>query len=205
MQTSNLTKLIQSLTGRPFIVGTKDENIQLEKEYFIYHVLPISQRKVGFIWLTPKTPEKLLKSFITAFCNKYKEPNPRAYDYSARTYGPSALYENKTPEEKEFCFYHHSSNMYSKQCLMEQIKFNFDLPEFEKVLLRYGFYPTEYGIGIFILFVNNSVSTAVKKMSEFLKAQNIPFSNELSDAQWVLRFKLNISKEKHTQILQSFN
>jgi len=163
--------------------------------------LPITNRKIYFKWVTPKTDEKMLKSFITAFTTRYKEPNPRAYDWSARTYGEKAKWENKTEEEREFAYYHHSSNMYSKKELLEQIEANFGKEDIANGLIRYGFYPTEYGVGIFCFWATDAVKKAINTMAEYLKNKSIPYSNEFSDARWVFRFKLGISKEAHTNIL----
>ena len=102
METFKFQKLIQSITGRDFKIKTTDAELQPEKEYKIFRVLPIHEMTISFNWKTPKTNEKFLKSFITAFCNKYKEPNPEAYN---RTYnGTVYKWEDKTDKEKEFCY-----------------------------------------------------------------------------------------------------
>jgi len=201
MNTQNFQNLIQLVTGRDFLIDTTDESLATEKEYFVYRILPITNRKIYFKWVTPKTDEKMLKSFITAFTTRYKEPNPRAYDWSARTYGEKAKWENKTEEEREFAYYHHSSNMYSKKELLEQIEANFGKEDIANGLIRYGFYPTEYGVGIFCFWATDAVKKAINTMAEYLKNKSIPYSNEFSDARWVFRFKLGISKEAHTNIL----
>lgn len=205
METLKFQSLIQKITGRDFIIDTADTEIKHEKEYKVYRVLPITGRTVVFYWKTAKSDERLLRSFITAFCNKYREPNPAAYDYSARTYGDSALWINKTPQEREYAYMHHSSNMYSKTQLMEQVQANFSAPEMRETLLKYGFYTTEYGIGIFCFWQTEAVVNAVNAMKGYLQAKAIPYKNEFSDARWVFRFKLNLSKELHNQILNSFN
>jgi hypothetical protein len=41
-------------------------------------------------------------------------------------------------------------------------------------------------------------------MKEYLTDAAIPYTNEYSDARWVYRFKLNISKDIHLSILNQF-
>lgn len=205
MKSNNFIKLINSLTKKDFLIDSNDDEIQLNKEYSIYRILPLTQRKVHFKWVTPKSDDKILRSFITAYCSKYKEPDPRAYDYSARTYGERALWVNKTEMEREYAYWHHSSNMFDKKQLYEQIETNFNSLEFEQTLCKYGFYPTEYGVGIFVLFAGNRELEAVRKMKHFLSTNSIPYTNEFSDARWVYRFKLNLNKDSHNSILNKFN
>jgi hypothetical protein len=201
MNTQKFNLLINSITGRTLIIDTIDTELKPEKEYFIYKYLPLTNSKIGFIWKTPKVQDKFLKTFITNFCNKYKEPNPRAYDWHAKSYGEKAKWENKTDIEKEQAHRHHSGNMYSKKSLMEQLETNFNLPETETAILKYGFYATEYGIGIFVLFAGSRELVAVKEMKKYLNANNIIYKNEFSEARWVLRFKINLTKEIHNKIL----
>ena len=205
MKKENFEKLIQSITGRRLIIETTDSEIINGKEYFVYKHLPITDRKVYFKWKVATTDEKVLRSFITAFCTKYREPDPRAYDYSARTYGESARWENRSEKDKEYAYNHHSSNMFNKDELMKQVEANFNNKDIEQTLIKYGFYNTEYGIGIFALWQTQYVVNAINQMKEYLSKKAIPFTNEFSDARWVFRFKLNISKEAHGQILNSFN
>lgn len=201
MKTSNFINLINEITGREFIINTNDENLQPETEYYIYKILPISKRKIGFYWVTPKTNDKFLRSFITAFSSKYREPSPAAYcgRYT------SVKWENMTPENKEFAYMHHSSNMFSKKDLLAQIEANFSKDSIGKTLCKYGFYTTEYGIGIFCYFSTDGVINSIDKMKKYLLSKNIPFKNEFSDARWVFRFVLNLDKPKHEILLNSFN
>jgi len=204
MNTQKFQNLIQQITGKPLIIATNDENIINGAEYIVYMILPLTDRKVYFKWKAATTDEKLLRSFITAFCNKYREPNPRSYDYQARTYGESAKWENKTEIEKEYAYFHHAGFMYSKNDLMKQIEANFANPAIEKALLMYGFYTTEYGIGIFAFWETQAVVNAIAKLKQHLNSISIPYKNEFSDARWVYRFKLNLTKEAHNNILTSF-
>lgn len=204
MNKSKFEKLIQVITKRDLNIITDDIDIQFSKTYVVCRTLPITQRHVCFEWKTASSDDKLLRSFITAFTTKYKEPNPRAYDWSARTYGEKALWENKSDEEKEYAYGHHSSNMFSKEELLKQIEANFNNMDIEDALLKYGFYATEYGIGIFCFWETPFVTEAISKMKHYLKTGNIPFANEYSDARWVYRFKLGLTKAMHAQIIQSF-
>ena len=89
MLTQNFQNLIQLVTGRDFIIDTTDNEIFFEKQYEIIRVLPASKRAVGFSWKTPKSDEKMLRSFITAFTSKYREPNPANYKTCAPYFSPS--------------------------------------------------------------------------------------------------------------------
>ena len=88
---------------------------------------------------------------------------------------------------------------------MDQVEANFNNPDITTGLKRYGFYATEYGIGTFILFASRYVEQSIFEMTEYLKQQGIAFSNEFSEKRWVLRFKINASKQIHEGILNSFN
>lgn len=205
MLTSNFQKLICAVTNRDFKINTSDVEIINGKEYLIYRILPLTGIRVSFKWKAASSDEKILRSFITAFCSKYREPNPKAYDYSAKIYGDRALWVNKTDLEKEHAYYHHASNMYSKAELLKQVELNFNDPEMKNTLLKYGFYPTVYGVGIFAFWATPTVLEAIKEMKQYLTKRNIPFSNEFSDAMWVLRFKIGLTKEAHRVLLNEFN
>lgn len=203
MKTYNFEQLIQSITGRPLTIETQDEEIIGGKEYCVYKILPITQRKISFKWKAAIDEEKMLRSFITAFTNKYKEPDPRAYN---QIYGGvKYTWDEKTEKEKEYAYGNHSSNMFYKDELMKQIKANFENENMQGVLMRYGFYSTLYGIGIFSLFTSSSIINSIKAMGDYLTAKSIPFTNEYSDARWVYRFKLNISKDIHSKLIEQFN
>jgi len=200
MQTNKFTSLIQSITARNLKIDTTDEILQFEKEYFIYIILPITERKIYFKWVTPKTTDKFLRSFITAFTTKFFEPNPLSY--SGR-YG--SKWEDMDAKQREYAYHHHRSNMYSKKDLLEQIQANFNTDAIENTLIKYGFYSTEYGIGIFALWATEGVLNAIQRLKNHLQSKNIPYTNEFSDARWVYRFKLGLPKEINTTILNSFS
>lgn len=203
MNAENFQKLIQQITGRELIIDTDDIEILPGKEYRVYRPLKFSGGSSSFKWKAATTDEKLLRSFITAFTTKYREPNPDSYNY---TYGGKVYtWEERTPEEREFAYFHHASHMYSKEMLLKQVEDNFNLPEMQAALIRYGFYSTNYGIGIFCYFETQYVRAAIETMKQHLSRLSIPFNNEYSDARWVLRFKLGLTKEQHTAMLAGFN
>ena len=201
MNRLNFQALINSLTKRDFIINSNDTELQPEKEYHIYRKLPITERTVSFYWKTPKKPESFLRSFITAYASKYREPNPARY----RGQHGGESWEQKSPKQREYAYSNHASNMFSKKQLIEQIEANANTPGMDKVFSKYGFYATEYGIGIFVFYGGEYVIKACKSMTEFLQGRNIPFSNELSDAHWVLRYKINAGKNIHESLLKSYS
>jgi len=203
MQTANFQNLIRLVTGRDFIIKTTDVELNFETEYYIYRVLPVTGRNVGFYWRTPKADEKMLRSFITSFTSKYREPNPKAYKTCYPYFSPS--WDEMTAESQEFAYCHHASNMYNKQELLKQVEDNFAKDGISTGLIKYGFYNTEYGIGIFCFWMTAGVNTAINTMKAHLQKLSIPFTNEFSDAKWVYRFKLGLTKESHLQIINNLS
>jgi len=203
MLTANFQNLIQLITGRDFLIKTNDTDLQFETEYTIYRILPVTKRTASFVWKTSKAEDKMLRSFITAFTSKYREPNPEAYNhfYGGKEY----RWEWKTDEQKEFAYLNHASNMYSKEALLKQVEDNFSKDGISTGLMRYGFYNTEYGIGIFCFWMTNGVQSAITAMAKHLQTLSIPFTNEFSDARWVYRFKLGLTKESHLSIINQLN
>ena len=203
MTTSNFQNLIQLVTGRDFIIDTTDINLKFDTGYCIYRILPATGRYVSFYWKTPKADEKMLRSFITAFTSKYREPNPANYTTCAPYFSPS--WDEMTAEKKEFAYMHHASNMYSKQDLLKQVENNFSKDGITTGLIRYGFYNTEYGIGIFCFWMTPGVNSAINAMKAHLQKLSIPYTNEFSDARWVFRFKLGLTKEAHLQLINQLS
>lgn len=67
-------------------------------------------------------------------------------------------------------------------------------------------YPTSYGIGVFIAITSIQKEEQLKKeISERLNELGVEFSNEYSDAAWVLRFRISKSKENIKKIEQIIN
>jgi hypothetical protein len=199
MQTANFQNLIQLITGRPFIIETSDLDLRFETEYFIYRVLPVTKRKIYFKWKSPKSEDKFLRSFITAFTTKYREPNPASYNYEYG--GKYYTWDEKTDEQKEFCYYHHASHMFGKAALMQQVEANFSNEGIASGLIKYGFYETLYGVGIFCFWMTPGVKAAILTMKNHLSNLAVPFSNEFSEAGWVFRFKIGLTKESHLNII----
>jgi hypothetical protein len=203
MTTSNFQNLIRLVTGRDFIIKTTDVELQFETEYPIYRILPVSGRSVSFIWKTPKAEDKMLRSFITAFTSKYREPNPANYTTCSPYFSPS--WNEMTAEKQEFAYMHHASNMYNKEALLKQVEDNFSKDGIASGLLKYGFYETMYGIGIFCFWMTAGVDEAINTMKNHLQKLSIPFTNEFSDARWVFRFKLGLTKENHLSIINELS
>lgn len=210
MKTESFTHLIRAITGRPFSICERiswretqpaGETLCHEKTYFVSLVLPITGMTVGFDWKTPKHDEKMLRSFITAFTSKYREPDPVTYD----CYEGGNRWEVMTPERRESAYRHHAGHMLSKAKLLEQVQARFALPEMEAALNRWGFYETEYGIGIFCFWLTASTLNAMQKMRQYLAAKGLSAREEFSDARWVYRFRLELSKDMHRGILGQFN
>jgi len=199
MKTINFIKLAQTFTNIDFQIKTTDSELQPEKSYYIYKITPIRQITVGFDFKIPKNEESIIKSFISTFCNKYKQPNPAAYN---GVYGSD--WSKMNDSDKEFAYYHHRSNMYSKTQLLEQIKENLNDSKVEDVLCKYGFYSTLYGLGIFVLFSGIYEINAINRMKAYLLENGIPYKNELSDANWVYRFVINANKDIHSDLLSKF-
>jgi hypothetical protein len=210
MRTENFQKLIRAVTGRDFTIELRDnwrttkpagELLAHETVYFVGRTLPITGRIFGFEWKTPKADEKMLRSFITAFTSKYREPDPRAY--VAGPYG-GRNWADMSPEKREHAFGHHSSNMLSREMLLRDVEARFACPEMESALNQWGFYETEYGIGIFCFWETQYVRNAIDKMRTYLSALNVSAREEYSDARWVYRFRIEASREMHVSILSRF-
>ena len=202
MDAQKFINLVNALTKREFTIQRNPSELVESAEYYIYRTLPATGRNVGFVFKTPKNPENIVKTFINQYCKKYREPNPANYDGK---YPGSVKWEDKSEEQREYAYSHHASNMYSEKTLLEQIKENLNSPEIELALCRYGFYETHYGLGIFVLFSGRYEQEAIARLSKYLNGLGIPYSNEFSQARWVYRFVLNVSKEIHKELLQSFH
>jgi hypothetical protein len=211
MNTANFTKLIQAVTGREFTVSERvtwreekpaGETLEHEKIYFVARTLPLTGRTVGFDWKTPKSDEKMLRSFITAFTSKYREPNPETYVREPSGYGRN--WSDLSPEQREGAYGHHVGHMFSKEQLLNQVQARFECPEIETALNQWGFYETEYGIGIFCYWETQFVRNAIARMRGYLSGLNVAAREEYSDARWVYRFRIETSREFHTATLKRF-
>ena len=198
MKIEKFSKLIRAVTGRAFTIEARDggDGVTLENEkvYFVKRTLPLTGRTFCFDWKTPKSVEKMLRSFITAFCSKFREPSPLAY----------ADWTDMTPEQREHAHLHHVSNMFSREELLKQVEARFACPEMESALNQWGFYETEYGIGIFCFWETAYVRNAIAKMRAYLSGMNIAAREEYSDARWVYRFRIEASRDIHASLLHRF-
>ncbi len=68
---------------------------------------------------------------------------------------------------------------------------------------KYFFYTTLYGIGMFAIFTKNIAESTVE-LAKYLKAKNIEYYNEYSDAGWAYRFVINKDVNTHNNLLESF-
>lgn len=210
MKTENFTQLIRAITGRKFTIEAflnwretqpAPETLAPETVFFVSVTLPITGRVFGFDWKTPKSDEKMLRSFITAFSSKYREPDPIAYQADA--YGSTA-WENMSAEKREHAYGHHVSNMLSREKLLADVERRFACPEIESALNQWGFYETEYGIGIFCFWQTQFVRKAMENMRAFLAQKLIVTREEFSDARWVYRFRIETGREMHRALLNEF-
>lgn len=212
MKTESFTQLVRAVTGRDFSIYLSGLNgwrelvpagdaLQTESAYLVIRTLPLTGRVVGFEWKTPKTEEKMLRSFITAFTSKYREPNPATY--GTDPYYP-AKWESFSPEKREHAYGHHASHMFSKEELLAQVEKRFSCPEIETALNQWGFYETEYGLGIFCYWETPFVRNAIDRMRRFLAGSNVPAREEYSDARWVYRFRVEVSRDFHSNLLRQF-
>ena len=109
-----------------------------------------------------------------------------------------------TPEKREYAHFHHASHMLSKEILLAQVQARFSCAEIETALNQWGFYETEYGIGIFCFWETQFVRNAIGKMRAYLFGLNVATREEYSDARWVYRFRIEANREIHTSLLKQF-
>ena len=209
MKTIQFEKLIQAITGRPLTLRTStlSEEIPLSSSVAIHRPWKPGETVCSFVWKTPKKEDSLMRSFITAFCSKYLEPDPATYPRDCSIYGDTWSRHAEAwsnPETHWTCspWYHHRTHQTSKDKLKTQVVENFS--NFSADMSRLGFYPTEYGIGIFTLYGGQWVRDALETMAQHLTVNGIPFSNEMSEAGWVTRFLIGADKETHIQLLGSY-
>ena len=198
MKTAQFQELIQNVTGRKLFFTINSDEIPLDVKIAIYRP---GCRWYSFIWKTPKNEDALLRSFITAFCTKYKEPDPSTYEGNQwERYAEK--WDNLETRFECAAWHHHATHMLNKDKLREQVAANF--ANFSREMGRLGFYPTNYGIGLFTAFGGQWVKDSLSEMAKHLEASFIPFSNELSEKGWVTRFLIKTTRENHSAILGGF-
>lgn len=207
MKTIQFEKLIQAVTGRTLTLSTDAEEIPLGSTVTVFRPRKIGETVLAFEWKTPKKEDSLLRSFITAFVSKYREPDPETYSRNCSAYGDTwKRYEDawESPETRWSCapWNHHASHMLSKEKLRKQVEANFS--NFDSGMARLGFYSTNYGIGLFTIYGGLWVETSLAEMAKHLETQGVPFKNELSEAGWVTRFLIGLEKTAHSRILGNF-
>ena len=179
MEKENFENLIKLVTGKNLSVTSN--NIELETEYNVF-----LDNEFNFTFKTPKKIDALLSSFINQYCSKAKIVEQKYLD----------LFKFK---RLNMYMKHHCKNKFS---LMNDIKENFNKTDFINQYCKYGFYCTDYGIGIFVQFLTDKTFNLLEN---FLTNKNIPFSLEYSDKEFVLRFKIKVDKSFHNSILTEFN
>jgi hypothetical protein len=207
MNASQFEKLIQAVTGRPLTFKAGAEELPLSGKVAIYRPYKAGQTIFAFEWKTPKNEDALLRSFITAFCSKYLEPDPEMYSRNCSVYGDtwakySAAWNDAETRWNCALWNHHRSNQLSKEKLMAQVVCNFS--NFDSAMSKLGFYPTNYGVGIFTIYGGKAISDSLAGMARHLENLAIPYKTELSKAAWVTRFILGIDKESHRKICAEF-
>jgi hypothetical protein len=207
MKTKQFQKLIRAVTGRPLSLDIQVEEIPLDFRVSILRPYKPGETRFSFDWKTPKKEDSILRSFITAFCSKYSEPDPATYSRNSSVYGDTWKRHEESwdnPETHWNCapWGHHRDHQTSKDKLKSQVISNF--AKFDSDMAKLGFYETNYGIGIFTIYGGPWVKKSLESMSEHLIGKNIPYHNELSDAGWVTRFVIGLDKPAHSKILGGY-
>lgn len=201
MKTQQFQDLLQAVACRPLTLKIQAEEIPLDSTIQIFRPWKHGQTTLAFTWKTPKKEDSLLRSFITTFCAKYREPDPDTYEkeswqrYAEKWNDPTTHWSCPP-------WHHHATHQLSKQKLKTQVSDNFS--RFDSKMARLGFYATDYGIGIFTLYGGQWVRNSLAEMSNYLTENGIPYRNELSDAGWVTRFVLKLDKVTHFKLLGGF-
>lgn len=211
MKSSKFNLIISALTGRDLTIhphnslpsfvsrdSVESTEITPENRYDIFKWVTldgIPTYATSFEFKTPKNEENLVKSFVSQFIAKFHEPDPSRYkDWNTRT-----------PEKRLYAHRHHPGFMLSKGQLSAQVAAISTKNEAQRVFMRHGFYPTNYGIGIFVVcFAPAFTAKAIDAMADFLTSEGVPFTNEFSNARWVYRFCIGNDKPHHTTLLSSF-
>lgn len=182
MNIHKFNSLISLITNKSLFVNCSEVDLEVDYLYEIYEKIENEDKiKFAFDFKTSKNIDRFLSTFITQFCNKYKEQ----------------LDEFK--DKKHYTLSHH---LKSKYILLEEIKSNFKNEDFLNNYSKFGFYSTNYGIGIFTQYLSSdSISKIADQLSDSLIKKSIPFFNELSKKEYVYRWVINLSKEIHYTLI----
>lgn len=175
--------LLQGITNEKIMLYCDSDSIELDCVYTVVSTEKNKDNKYifEFDFKTPKNIDRLVSSFISQFCSKFKKNLPEFEKYGRGSLG------------------HHR---YSKDGLLETIKARFTNEAFISFYCKYGFYSTNYGIGIYIPFLDVKY---LDSMNLFLKDNNVPYKNELSKKEFVYRYVININKDYHANLLNNFS
>jgi len=206
MKTKQMTDLCAAVTGRALTFDCGGE-IPLESKIGVFREGYPSNiaRYPHFVWATPKDEDNVMRSFITAFCSKYKEPDPETYfDYDGKPSFDRHAAEWNNPKTRHLspCWHHHAGHMLSKDKLRAQVEAGF--ARMTPGQFSLCFYPANYGIGIFSLFGGRWIDESIAAMAQHLRANAIPFRNELSEKHWVTRFVIGATREAHAALLSGY-
>lgn len=178
MEKQLFENLINQITNRNLTI--KSNTIDLNSEYQVYH-----NDKPNFIFKTPKKIDSLFSSFISQYTKKFKQPQQKYIDLFN--------FKNDSLYLKHHCF--------TESMLLSEIKQNFKNESVLRFYSKYGFYSTDYGIGIYVQFLDTKIFDSMEK---YLSNNNIPFTLEFSEKEYVLRFKINVNKDFHENLLKDF-
>lgn len=127
-----------------------------------------------FTFKTGKNSDTFVKSFLTQYISKASIFNISTMEYM-------------TKEEKRDSIVNNVNNTN-----------NFNR------LSKYIYYTTLYGIGMFIFFMNEkTIQKYTTFLNEYLKASNINYKNEYSEAGWVYRWVIKSDINHHNLILSN--
>lgn len=180
MEKQNFETIIKLITNRDLTINTTNNIVELNKQYSIYY-----NGIFNFTFKTPKHYDSLLSTFINQYSKKFKQVQQKYIDLFN--------FKNQNAYMKNHC--------YTSVMLLDEIKENFKKDSVINYYSRYGFYSTEYGIGIFVQFLSEQ---SFDNMEKFLLSKNIPYSLEYSTKEYVLRFKIKVSKDFHQNLLENF-
>lgn len=193
MKTETITKLLSNLTGMDvelldhaacFAVDSVNPGdlyaIRITGHYGCSQTLG---------WKAPANEENYARSLVTCFCSKYRiiDPGRIGGDHS-----PEILERGATQWHRDFCF--------PPKEMRERLNRKF--MESPLRWARSTLYPTQYGIGCWILFGRRA--DLIAALGAHLENAGVDYTNEYSKAQWVLRFKTGLPYAANEALLAEF-